>query len=152
MLPPAFNFPADVLEVSLVIRDAVAPVFLLTGIGSILSVLVNRLGRSIDRARIINGLPDTQFSQYEKELDIILQRTTWMRWSVGLFIFAGLFVAISIVSVFVGAELKLNFSHIVLTSFIIAMLSLILGLLCFLREIILAAKEQIKISRPMEHR
>jgi hypothetical protein len=110
------------------------------------------LGRSIDRARIINGLPDTQFSQYEKELDIILQRTTWMRWSVGLFIFAGLFVAISIVSVFVGAELKLNFSHIVLTSFIIAMLSLILGLLCFLREIILAAKEQIKISRPMEHR
>ena len=152
MLPPAFNFPADVLEVSLVIRDAVAPVFLLTGIGSILSVLVNRLGRSIDRARIINGLPDTQFSQYEKELDIILQRTTWMRWSVGLFIFAGLFVAISIVSVFVGAELRLNFSHIVLTSFIIAMLSLILGLLCFLREIILAAKEQIKISRPMEHR
>jgi len=152
LLPPAFNFPADVLEVSLVIRDAVAPVFLLTGIGSILSVLVNRLGRSIDRARIINGLPDTQFSQYEKELDIILQRTTWMRWSVGLFIFAGLFVAISIVSVFVGAELRLNFSHIVLTSFIIAMLSLILGLLCFLREIILAAKEQIKISRPMEHR
>lgn len=152
MLPPAFNFPADVLEVSLVIRDAVAPVFLLTGIGSILSVLVNRLGRSIDRARIINGLPDTQFSQYEKELDIILQRTTWMRWSVGLFIFAGLFVAISIVSVFVGAELRLNFSHIVLTSFIIAMLSLIFGLLCFLREIILAAKEQIKISRPMEHR
>lgn len=152
MLPPTFNFPADVLDVSLVIRDAVAPVFLLTGIGSILSVLVNRLGRSIDRARIINGLPDTQFSQYEKELDIILQRTTWMRWSVGLFIFAGLFVAISIVSVFVGAELKLNFSHIVLTSFIIAMLSLILGLLCFLREIILAAKEQIKISRPMEHR
>ena len=152
MLPPTFNFPADVLDVSVVIRDAVAPVFLLTGIGSILSVLVNRLGRSIDRARIINGLPDTQFSQYEKELDIILQRTTWMRWSVGLFIFAGLFVAISIVSVFVGAELKLNFSHIVLTSFIIAMLSLILGLLCFLREIILAAKEQIKISRPMEHR
>jgi hypothetical protein len=152
LLPPTFNFPADVLDVSVVIRDAVAPVFLLTGIGSILSVLVNRLGRSIDRARIINGLPDTQFSQYEMELDIILQRTTWMRWSVGLFIFAGLFVAISIVSVFVGAELKLNFSHIVLTSFIIAMLSLILGLLCFLREIILTAKEQIKISRPMEHR
>ncbi len=151
MLHSTFNSPADVLDISLVIRDAVAPVFLLTGIGSILSVLVNRLSRSIDRARIINGLPDAQFNQYENELDIILKRTTWMRWSVGLFIFAGLFVAISIVSVFVGAELRFNLSHLILTSFITAMLSLILGLLCFLREIILAAKEQIKISRSIEH-
>jgi hypothetical protein len=151
MLHSTFNSPADILDISLVIRDAVAPVFLLTGIGSILSVLVNRLSRSIDRARIINGLPDAQFNQYENELDIILKRTTWMRWSVGLFIFAGLFVAISIVSVFVGAELRFNLSHLILTSFITAMLSLILGLLCFLREIILAAKEQIKISRSIEH-
>ncbi len=151
MLHSTFNSPADVLDISLVIRDAVAPVFLLTGIGSILSVLVNRLSRSIDRARIINGLPDAQFNQYENELDIILKRTTWMRWSVGLFIFAGLFVAISIVSVFVGAELRFNLSHLILTSFITAMLSLILGLLCFLREIILAAKEQIKISRVIKH-
>ena len=151
MLHSTFNSPADILDISLVIRDAVAPVFLLTGIGSILSVLVNRLSRSIDRARIINGLPDAQFNQYENELDIILKRTTWMRWSVGLFIFAGLFVAISIVSVFVGAELRFNLSHLILTSFITAMLSLILGLLCFLREIILAAKEQIKISRSIEY-
>jgi len=151
LLHSTFNSPADILDISLVIRDAVAPVFLLTGIGSILSVLVNRLSRSIDRARIINGLPDAQFNQYENELDIILKRTTWMRWSVGLFIFAGLFVAISIVSVFVGAELRFNLSHLILTSFITAMLSLILGLLCFLREIILAAKEQIKISRSIEH-
>lgn len=151
MLHSTFNSPADILDISLVIRDAVAPVFLLTGIGSILSVLVNRLSRSIDRARIINGLPDAQFNQYENELDIILKRTTWMRWSVGLFIFAGLFVAISIVSVFVGAELRFNLSHLILTSFITAMLSLILGLLCFLREIILAAKEQIKISRVIKH-
>lgn len=151
MLHSTFNSPADILDISLVIRDAVVPVFLLTGIGSILSVLVNRLSRSIDRARIINGLPDAQFNQYENELDIILKRTTWMRWSVGLFIFAGLFVAISIVSVFVGAELRFNLSHLILTSFITAMLSLILGLLCFLREIILAAKEQIKISRVIKH-
>lgn len=151
MFQKMFNSPADVLDVSLIIRDAVAPVFLLTGIGSILSVLVSRLSRSIDRARIINGMPDAQFIQYENELDIILKRTIWMRWSVGLFIFAGLFVAISIVLVFIGAELRFNLSRLVLASFITAMVSLILGLLCFLREIILAAKEQIKISRVIEH-
>ena len=138
---------SDIRDVSVAIRDAVAPVFLLTGIGSILGVLVNRLGRSIDRARVINAMSDEQFVQNLTELDIILKRTCWMRWSVGLFIFAGLLVAVSIGSVFVGVELGVNLPHFVLISFITAMISLIIGLLCFLREIILAAQEQIKTER-----
>jgi hypothetical protein len=40
----------DIHLVSEAIRDAVAPVFLLTGIGSILNVMVGRLGRAIDFA------------------------------------------------------------------------------------------------------
>ncbi|MEQ1767331.1 MAG: DUF2721 domain-containing protein, partial [Methylotenera sp.] len=47
----------DIHSVSEAIRDAVAPVFLLTGIGSILGVLIGRLGRSIDRARLLNDMP-----------------------------------------------------------------------------------------------
>ena len=35
------------------IQLAVAPVFLLTGIAAILSVMTNRLGRIIDRARVL---------------------------------------------------------------------------------------------------
>jgi hypothetical protein len=38
-----------------VIRLAVAPVFLLSGIGAMLAVMTNRLGRIIDRARILEG-------------------------------------------------------------------------------------------------
>ena len=42
-----------------VIQMAVAPVFLLTGVGAILTVLTNRLARIIDRARILEErLPD----------------------------------------------------------------------------------------------
>ena len=51
-----FNSPSDIRDISTAIHDAVAPVFLLTGIGSILGVLVNRLGRAIDRARNLNAL------------------------------------------------------------------------------------------------
>jgi hypothetical protein len=142
-----FNSPSDIQDVSLAIRDAVAPVFLLTGIGSILSVLVNRLGRSIDRARAINVMADDQFYQCLDELNIILQRTKWMRWSVGLFIFAGLCVALSIAAVFIGVELNINLPHFVLIAFIAAMFSLTLGLLCFLREIILASQEVISFRR-----
>jgi len=139
--------PIDIRDISVAIHDAVAPVFLLTGIGSILGVLVNRLGRSIDRARVINSLSDEQFDLCFDELSIIVRRTRWMRWSVGLFIFAGLCVAISIASVFMSVELEMNLPHFVLITFITAMCSLVLGLLCFLREIVLASKEVVAVRR-----
>lgn len=135
--------PTDIHDVSFAIRDAVAPVFLLTGIGSILSVLVNRLGRSIDRARSLTMMQREQRELHLHELGIIVRRTRWMRWSVGLFIFAGLCVAISIASVFIGVAIGVPLTSFVLMTFITAMVSLILGLLCFLREIILASQEII---------
>jgi hypothetical protein len=135
--------PSDIHDVSFAIRDAVAPVFLLTGIGSILSVLVNRLGRSIDRARSLNALKPELRRSFLDEFDIIVRRTRWMRWSVGLFIFAGLCVALSIASVFIGVAIGVHLTNFVLFTFITAMISLIFGLLCFLREIILASKEVI---------
>lgn len=141
------NTPSDIHDVSFAIRDAVAPVFLLTGIGSILSVLVNRLGRAIDRARHINGLNAEQRRKFLEELGIIVNRTVWMRWSVGLFIFAGLCVSISIASIFIGVAVKINLTAFVLIAFITSMFSLILGLLSFLREIILASQEVITPHR-----
>ena len=135
--------PTDIHDISFAIRDAVAPVFLLTGIGSLMSVLVNRLGRAVDRARYLNNLSAEQQTTYAEELGIILNRTTWMRWSVGLFIFAGLCVSLSIAAVFVGVAIGVKLSMFVLIAFIIAMVSLIFGLLCFLREIVLAAGEVI---------
>lgn len=141
------NTPSDIHDVSFAIRDAVAPVFLLTGIGSILSVLVNRLGRAIDRARHINGLNAEQRRKFLEELGIIVNRTVWMRWSVGLFIFAGLCVSISIASIFIGVAVKINLTAFVLIAFITSMFSLTLGLLSFLREIILASQEVITPHR-----
>ncbi|MBU3644587.1 MAG: DUF2721 domain-containing protein [Candidatus Methylopumilus sp.] len=139
--------PNDIRDVTFAIRDAVAPVFLLTGIGSLLSVLVNRLGRAIDRARGLNGLNDQQLAPFLDELDIIVRRIAWMRWAVGLFIFAGFCVSLSIATVFVGVELKINLPHFVLLTFITSMVALNAGLLCFLREIILATKEAVTRHR-----
>lgn len=138
-----FTTPSDILDVSNAIRDAVAPVFLLTGIGSILSVLVNRLGRAIDRARTLNALNSEQRKKFLDELDIIVRRTAWMRWSVGLFIFAGLCVSMSIAAIFIGVAISIHLSGFVLVTFITAMFSLIIGLIFFLREIILASQEVI---------
>jgi hypothetical protein len=142
-----FNTPSDTLEVSAAIRDAVAPVFLLTGIGSFLSVIVNRLGRAIDRARYLNALNPEQQQKFLSELDTLSERITSIRWSIGLLIFAGLCISLSIALIFIGVATKINLSDFVLSTFITAMFSLIFGILCFLREIILATREVITWHR-----
>ncbi|MGI9130942.1 MAG: DUF2721 domain-containing protein [Candidatus Methylopumilus sp.] len=142
-----FHTLPDIQSVSEAIHDAVAPVFLITGIGSILSVLVNRLGRAVDRARIINDMPLKEKKAYFDELSIIISRTTWIRRSIGLITLSALSVCISIGSLFVEVNLGLNLPNIVTIMFITAMSALILGLLCFLREVILASQEVIAPNR-----
>lgn len=133
----------DIHNVSSAIRDAVAPVFLLTGIGSILGVLIGRLGRSIDRARFINEMPSEKKSKFRAELVIIIKRTQWLRRAIGLATLAALCVCVSITALFLSVETGFKVPHVVMVSFIFSMLSIILALGCFMREIILASREVI---------
>jgi Protein of unknown function (DUF2721) len=121
-----------------VIQMAVAPVFLLTGVGAILSVLTGRLGRLVDRFRVltetVSELPPAQV----RELNILTVRARWVHWAITLCTASALFVAIVIGALFVGAVANIDPSRIVSLLFIIAMTSLIIGLGCFLREISLS--------------
>lgn len=137
------NTIIELHNVSEAIRDAVAPVFLLTGIGSILGVLIGRLGRSIDRARLLNDMPQDKRARFKDELIIIVRRTTWLRRAIGLATLAALCVCVSIATMFLSVETGLKMPHLVMVSFIISMGSVILALLCFLREIVLASREVI---------
>jgi len=139
------NLP-EIQNVSIAIRDAVAPVFLLTGVGSILGVLVNRLGRAVDRARILNAMSGEELLKYQGEFDIIIRRTAWIRRSIGLITLAALCVSVSIVALFVEVKLALNAPDFIALPFVAAMTCLILGLLCFLREIALASREIIFLN------
>ena len=47
-------------DVSHIIQLSIAPVFLLTGVGTNLTVLTNRLARIIDRSRTIEDLLQTE--------------------------------------------------------------------------------------------
>ena len=61
-----------------VIQLAVAPVFLLTGIGAILSVLAMRLGRIVDRFRILNESHDDHHAHVLAEMKILSDRSDWV--------------------------------------------------------------------------
>ncbi|WP_228124923.1 DUF2721 domain-containing protein [Candidatus Methylospira mobilis] len=137
----------DIPTVSLAIREAVAPVFLLTGIGSFLAVLTNRLVRSVDRYQRFNELSAERVTEACRyEIDIIYHRIRWIRRAISLCTFSALCVCLSIASLFLSVELGVDLSKAVSILFVAAMLALISGLLCFLREISLATKEVINVS------
>lgn len=132
------NIVENVTSVAHVIQLAVAPVFLLTGIGAILAVLAGRLGRIVDRFRVLTERHDIHPPQVRRELRILSRRATWVHWSITLCTISALLVALVIGVLFVGSEIDLDPSHLVSPLFVLAMLSLILGLVCFLREIYLS--------------
>jgi hypothetical protein len=132
----------DIPSVAHVIQLAVAPVFLLTGIGAILSVLVNRLGRVVDRFRTLDlRLPEMQataLTSAEAEMALLSQRARMIHWAIGLCTGCALLICLVIATLFVGSLVSVEMSAPVAALFVSAMLALIAGLLCFLREIALA--------------
>jgi len=133
---------SGITSVAHVIQLAVAPVFLLTGVGAILSVLVNRLGRVVDRFRALERkLPDATepaLAPAQMEMAILERRARMIHWAIGLCTGCALLVCIVIATLFVGSIAEAQMPVVIAVLFITAMLLLVAGLLCFLREIALA--------------
>jgi hypothetical protein len=132
------NIVENVSTVSHVIQLAVAPVFLLTGVAAILTVLTGRLGRVVDRFRVLLERHDQHQPKLLHEMGILSKRATWVHRSITLCTISALFISIVIGSLFVSYEIRIDSSHLVSILFILAMICLILGLMCFLREIYLS--------------
>jgi hypothetical protein len=133
---------ASVTVVVEVIRLSVAPVFLLVGLGGMLSVMTNRLGRTVDRARVLRerisqGSTDSSAISVT-ELSVVSRRLRLINRSITLCTFAALLICTVIGTLFVGTFLKFDTSTIVAVLFLIAMVSFFLGLLTFLWEILIA--------------
>jgi hypothetical protein len=129
---------ANIPTVAHVIQQAVAPVFLLTGVAGILGVLTNRLGRSVDRFRALSKFNGEEADKHYPEMLVLARRAHWIHWAISLCTLCALLICMSIVAMFVGVEFAIDLSDAVSLLFIAAMLVLIGGLLCFLREIALA--------------
>lgn len=129
---------ANIPTVAHAIQQAVAPVFLLTGIGAILGVLTNRLGRTVDRFRRLNEHDHAEHENHREEMRTLSLRARWIHWAISLCTVSALCVCLSIAALFIGVELGIDLSGTVSLLFVAAMLALTIGLLCFLREITLA--------------
>ncbi len=124
------------------IQLSVAPVFLLTALGTFLGVLSTRLGRIVDRARVVADrsvtAPAAAQGNLRSELLLLRRRRHLVNMAITSGVSSALLVCTIISSLFVGSILKANVSVLAAVLFVAAMLAFIAALLLFLREILLA--------------
>lgn len=146
-MPPETGLTA----IAHVIQLAVAPVFLLTGIGALLSVLTGRMARVIDRARVLETAlgvaSDVKQRDIETELRSLARRSRLINQAISLATISAILVCAVIAALFFGVFFSVDMSTPVGLVFIASMLALIVGLLAFLREVHVAIKT-LRIGPP----
>lgn len=136
------SFEAHVFDITRVIQLAIAPVFMLTAIASIINALLGRLGRAVDRRREVEAqlaAQDDQDQDALTELILLARRIQLVLWSIGCSVLSALLVCILIGTAFLGAYTSLDLSRTVAILFIAAVFALTGSLLIFMREVVLAA-------------
>jgi hypothetical protein len=134
----------NVSTISHVIQLAVAPVFLLSGIGAMLAVMTNRLSRIIDRARVLesrleHATPE-ESGRLQEDLVTLRQRARLIGPAITLCTGTALLICMVIAVLFLSAFFNFDAGVIVAILFILSMLAFFLGLLWFLREIFVATR------------
>jgi len=124
------------------IQLAIAPVFLLTGVAGLLNVMAGRLARVIDRVRALeqkwSGLDADARAAARVEIGNLGRRRRVCSWSINYSTAAALLICLVIVALFVEEFFATNLKWLAGALFVTAMLALIGGLTCFMREVYLA--------------
>jgi len=139
-------------EVFTVVQLAVAPVFLLTAIGTVIAALNIRLGRAVDRRRDLESRLARMTAEEEQrsareELAVIARRIRFVYFAITAAVTSCLFVCRLIAGAFIGAVVGVSLSYTIGAMFVFAMLALIASLLLFLREIFLAVSTPRHVPR-----
>ena len=130
--------------ISSLIQLSVAPVFLLAGVAGLLNVFTGRLTRIIDKVEKLDNFINIQEKKdaYFKEDYELIKRRRFLimrmqNTNLALFFCTatGLMVALVILMMFFSALLNFDSATFISILFIVAMASLIISLLLFLREI-----------------
>lgn len=126
------------------IQLSVAPVFLIAGVAGLLNVFTGRMARIIDRLEKVDNYIENQKTvenrkKAEKKLFkrrvFLTKRLQNINYSIFFSTTTGLLIAMVIVTMFLSTLFSFEDSIFISILFIVAMLSLVLSLFLFLREI-----------------
>ena len=121
------------------IQLAITPVILITGLGSLMLTMTNRLGRIVDRTRILAGQARTATGEervhVESQLRILFRRAKLVRMAVSLATLSMFVSGLLVVVIFLSALLGIEAGPVLLGLFVTAIGLLLGALVCFLRDI-----------------
>jgi hypothetical protein len=134
----------NLTDISHVIQLAVAPVFLLTAIATLINALNTRLGRIVDRRRVVQDrlptrAPD-EADAAQHEIRMLVRRSRLVYYAIFCSVLSALLVCLVVAGAFLGALLGVDLARGVAALFIAAMLAMIAALGLFLREVFLAVR------------
>src|ERR671912_103463 len=130
--------PTSVTTVAQIIQLAVAPVFLLAGVGAFLNVCAGRLSRIVDRARSIEPrLLESRGAEHERllrEIRVLDRRMALVSHAVFLTVLSGVLICLVVVLLFAASLAGAHFGTAIALSFIASIVAIGLGFAVFLVE------------------
>ena len=136
--------PDDVSAIGRIIQLAVAPVFLLVGIGGLLNVMSGRLARIVDRVRALED--DVLVAEAQRrrdeigELAVLARRLKICQWAIAMCTMSAILVCIMVMLLFLASVATMDYAVPVALLFIAVMAALTVGLTLFFVEISISAR------------
>ncbi|MGB3726454.1 MAG: DUF2721 domain-containing protein [Glaciecola sp.] len=130
---------SDQVSAIVLIQQALTPVFLIVGIGTLLNSLTARLARIVDRVRWFD-LPEAANAQHKKpkELKALARRMKWANWAINLLCGATIVVCINIFLLVINGYFDSNLDSWIVISFASSLGLLSCGLICLFVEVSIA--------------
>jgi VIT1/CCC1 family predicted Fe2+/Mn2+ transporter len=129
------------MDISHLIQSALAPVFLLSGVATTLSVLTGRLTRAVDRARkleeVLAQRPD-EARQIHEDLRILSRRARFINAAITMCGCSAVLIALVVITLFANAFFGYGYAGVIALLFVGAMIFITGAYIAFLIEVRLA--------------
>jgi hypothetical protein len=145
-----------VAAVADIVRLAVAPVFLLSGIAAFINVCASRLSRIIDRSRHIEPLllqsRGADHDRWLGELHAVDRRMRLVGWAISLSVLSAVLICTVVVLLFSASLTRLHVAAAIAWLFIGSMVAIGLGFAIFLIETRVGSRAVRVRSELLQHR
>ncbi len=121
-----------------VLQTAIGPMILISGVGLLLLTMTNRLGRTIDRARLLArelATSEAESAKISAQLQVLWRRARLIRLAIALASMSALAAAILIILLFFTALWQVETAWLIGSVFIVCMLCLIGSLVVFIHDV-----------------
>ena len=130
--------PGSVEDLGQLIQLAIAPIFLLTGVATTLTVFASRLSRIVDRGRALEDQTRHDIKLHKVELINLEKRAHLIYRALTLGVCAAILVSVLMTMAFAGAVMGFNAAKPCAALFLLALFCYTGALLCLLREVFFA--------------